>query len=77
MFRVTNVTRNTKTDTPSVSLQITPKFSQTRSQGLSWGPRPRRLTKILQPSSQFVTGGYRNHKTPEDVQETDWCSHMP
>ena len=43
---------------------------QTQSQRNSEGPRPRRLTKSLQPSSQCPMGTYPPHKTPQD---TGWC----
>ena len=50
---------------------MTQKFSQspcriqTRSQRLREGPRPRRLTKVLQPSSQCPTGEYQPHRAPD------------
>jgi hypothetical protein len=38
---------------------------QTRSQRRTQGPRPRRLTKALQPSSQCPTGAYQPHRAPD------------
>ena len=43
---------------------------QTQSQRNSEGPRPRRLTKSLQPSSQCPMGAYHPHKAPQDA---GWC----
>ena len=52
---------------------MTQKFSQshfriqTRSQRRSEGPRPRRLTKALQPSSQCPMGAYQSHRDPDTL----------
>ena len=59
---------------------MTQKFSQshfriqTRSQRRSEGPRPRRLTKVLQPSSQCPMGAYQPHRDPDTAQAEGWCA---
>ena len=66
---------------PSTSHQITLKFSQglfrvqtrTRSPRHCWGSRPRRLTKVRQPSSQCPTGADRYHRSVDSVPTSDWC----
>ena len=60
---------------------MTQKFSQshfriqTRSQRHSEGPhpRPRRLTKALQPSSQGPMGACQPHRAPDGAQAEGWC----
>ena len=57
---------------------MTQKFSQsrriqTRSQRHREGPRPRRLTKALQPSSRCPTGEDRSRRTVDVVPASDWC----
>ncbi len=50
---------------------MTQKFSQspcriqTRSQRHREGPRPCRLTKTLQPSSECPTAAYQSHRAPD------------
>jgi hypothetical protein len=48
---------------------------QTRSQRHSEGPhpRPRRLTKTLQPSSQGLMGARQAHRGPDGAQVEGWC----
>ena len=46
---------------------------QTRSQRRSKGPRPRCLTKALQPSSQCPMGAYQSHRPPDSAQTAGWC----
>ena len=48
---------------------------QTRRQGrhCSEGPRPRRLTKTLQPSSQCPMEPYQSHRVPDSPQTKGWC----
>ena len=66
---------------PSVSHQIRQQFSQslfriqtrTRTRRHCGGPRPRRLTKVLQPPSQCPRGTDRSHRGPDDVPTSDWC----
>jgi hypothetical protein len=60
---------------------MTQKFSQShfriqsRSQRHSEGPhpRPRRLTKALQPSSQGPMGACQSHGAPDGGQVEGWC----
>ncbi len=69
-----------RTDT-SVSRQNTKKFSQShsrkqshsQSESRSRGPRPRRLTKTLEPPSQCPTGTDRSHRPPDDTRDGGWC----
>ena len=55
---------------------MTQKFSQshfriqTRGQRNSEGPRPRRLTRTLHPSSQFPMGEYQSHRSPDSSVST-------
>ena len=50
---------------------MTHKFSQSHFRIQTWsqrrtaGPRPRRLTKALQPSSQGSTGAYQPNRAPD------------
>ncbi len=48
---------------------------QTRCQRHSEGPhpRPRRLTKALQPSSQGPMGACQPHRAPDGAQVEGWC----
>ena len=48
---------------------------QTGSQRHSEGPRPRprRLTKALQPSSQGPMGACQPHRAPDGAQAEGWC----
>ena len=43
------------------------------SQRRSVGPRPRRLTKDLQPSSQCPMGTYQSHRDPDVAECGGWC----
>ena len=58
---------------------MTHKFSQshfriqTRSQRRREGPRPRRLTKVLLPSSRCPMGAYQPHRAPDGAQAEGWC----
>jgi len=58
---------------------MTHKFShshfriQTRSQRRREGPRPRRLTKALLPSSRCPMGAYQPHRAPDGAQAEGWC----
>jgi hypothetical protein len=58
---------------------MTQKFSQTPcrlqtpSQRRREGPRPRRLTKDLQLSSQCPMGAYQPHRGPDGVQTKGLC----
>ncbi len=36
-------------------------------------PRPRRLTKVLQPSSQGPMGACQTHRDPDGAQDEGWC----
>ena len=64
---------------------MTQKFSrshfriQTGSQRHSEGPRPRprRLTKDLQPSSQCPMGSCQPHRSPDGAQTQGWCVYTP
>ena len=49
--------------------------SQSHSQSHSRGPRPRRLTKPLEPPSQCPMGTDRSHRTPDDVGWCVWTKH--
>ena len=61
---------------------MTYKFSQshfpiqTQSQRRSEGPRPCRLTKALQPSSQCPMGAYQPHRAPDVAQVAGWCEYV-
>ena len=83
MFSFQNVTfelKYIKTDT-SVSRQNTEKFSpsqsrsqsESQSQSHSRGPRPRRVTKALEPPSQCPMGADRSHTDPDDTRAGGWC----
>ena len=47
--------------------------TRTRSRRHVGGPRPRRLTNVLQPSSQCPMGSDRTHTDPDVVPTSDWC----
>jgi hypothetical protein len=56
-----------------VRVRVGVRVTDSRSESHSRGPRPRRLTKALEPPSQCPMGADRSHGAPDDDRAGGWC----